>query len=205
MPLYQDFSNNKAKIWIWKYDENDLLNPHELLHDEEFLKWEKYHPKKQSEMLMVRKMLKDYLPHCMIKYFDNGEPYLENSSFEISITHSFPFAALAIGRKKIGIDLEKVKDKIIKIENKFILHEFQFIPEGKSREEYLTAIWCVKEALYKIHSSKFWSLKKNYEVLPFDINSGEMIKCRVYNDEFSDYFSANLKRFDNFIFAEVSE
>lgn len=66
MPLYQNFSDNKAVVWIWKYDESEELNPQELLEPENFEKVTHYHPKKLSEVLMVRKMLKNFYPS--IKY-----------------------------------------------------------------------------------------------------------------------------------------
>ena len=205
MPLYQDFSDENAQIWVWKYDDDEALAPEELLEPENFAKILNYHPKKVAEVLMVRKMKQGLLPECKILYRENGEPFLQPASKNVSISHSFPLAAIAISDQNVGIDLEKIKEKIEKIEHKFILNEINFLPEGEERKMYLTAIWCVKEALYKIHHSKFWSLKKHYEVMPFDINKDTEVKCRVYDDTFSDYFVAKLKRFDDFFFASVSE
>lgn len=204
MPLYQNFSDNKAVVWVWKYDESEELNPQELLEPENYEKVTHYHPKKRAEVLMVRKMLKQLLPEHKILYKESGEPYLMPADKEISISHSFPLAAIAISDKKVGIDLEMVKDKIVKIKHKFTLNESSFIiPEEE--KEYLTAIWCVKESLYKLHHSKFWSLKKNYEVEAFQLHHLDNVRCKVYDDTFSDYFWAQLKRFDDFFFSIVVE
>ncbi|MCL1674808.1 4'-phosphopantetheinyl transferase family protein [Elizabethkingia meningoseptica] len=204
MPLYQNFSDESATVWVWKHDEDEELNPDILLEPENYEKVTHYHPKKVAEVLMVRKMLKQLLPEHKILYKENGEPYLEPADKEISISHSFPLAAIAISDKKVGIDLERIKDKIVKIRHKFTLHESSFI-EASEEKEYLTAIWCVKESLYKLHHSKFWSLKKNYEVETFHLQDLENVRCKVYDDTFSDYFWAQLKRFDDFFFSIVVE
>lgn len=109
MPLYQNFSDNKAVVWVWKYDESEELNPQELLEPENYEKVTHYHPKKIAEVLMVRKMLKQLLPEHKILYKENGEPYLMPADKEISISHSFPLAAIAISDKKVGIDHGKGK------------------------------------------------------------------------------------------------
>ena len=202
MPLYKDFSDANAHILIWKYDENEIFNSTELIESENQNKILSYHPNKISEFLMIRKMLKMQFPKHRIFYKENGEPYLFPNDFEISISHSFPFAALAISKNKIGIDLEKVKEKIKKIRDKFILHENNFINENQEIK-YLTAIWCMKEALYKIHHSKHWSLKKHYEILPFEIKENFCGKGRVYDGKNEDFFNARGFFFDDYCFVIV--
>ncbi len=204
MPLYRDFSDDTATILIWRYDENEIFCTEELLEVEILEKAKKYHPKKLLEVLMVRKMLQDIKPNSKILYRDR-EPYLDTNDAEISITHSFPFAAIAISKNKIGIDLERFSPKILRIIDKFTYeNERGFILENKS-EIFYTIIWSVKESMYKIHHSKYWSLKKNYEVKPFELNHLDKISCRVYDAVFSDEFSARVKFFDDYCFTIVTE
>lgn len=202
MPLYKDFSDDTAQILIWKYDEAEVLDMQELLEPENYNKVKDFHPKKIIEVLMVRKMLKKLLPNHKILYKDNGEPFLEPLDYQISISHSFPLAALAISQQKIGIDLEKLKDKIAKIRHKFILNEDAFI-DNSQEIDFLTAIWCVKESLYKIHHSKHWSLKKHYDVMPFVLNQNFEVKARVYDSENEDFYKAKVSFFDDYCFAVV--
>lgn len=202
MPLYRDFSDDKAIILIWKYDESEELDPEKLLEPENQHKVLGYHPHKIAEVLMVRKMLKSVLPDHKILYKENGEPYLFPSDQYISVSHSFPLAALAISKNKIGIDLEKRKEKISKIRHKFILHEDFFI-DNSQEVDFLTAIWCVKEALYKIHHSKHWSLKKHYDVLPFDLKQEFCVKSRVYEPDNEDFFNAKVSFFEDYCLAIV--
>lgn len=203
MPLFRDFSDDKAQILLWKYDESEDLDAEKLLEPENWEKVKNYHPQKLLEVLMVRKILQSVKPEAKILYRER-EPYLSTGDAEISVTHSFPFAALAISKEKIGIDIEPFNDKILRIKEKFIYEEETgFIEKGKETA-YLTVIWSLKESLYKIHHSKYWSLKKHYEVKPFDLGFPFNIKCRVHDETVSDLFAARVEFFDNYCFTIVN-
>lgn len=204
MPLYRDFSDHNATILVWKYHEEDDLQAEELLEPENADKVKDYHPKKMLEVLMVRKLLKSLKPNSKILYKDR-EPYLDTMDAEISITHSFPYAALALSKNKIGIDVEKFNPKILRLIDKFTYeNERGFIPENHA-DTFYTIIWSVKESMYKIHHSKYWSLKKNYEVKPFELKHLDKISCRVYDETYSDEFNARVKFFDDYCFTIVEE
>jgi 4'-phosphopantetheinyl transferase EntD len=153
---------------------------------------------------MVRKLLKGLKPHSKILYKER-EPFLSPKDAEISITHSFPFAAIAISKNKIGIDIEKFNPKILRVIDKFTYeNERGFIPFDNEVTFY-TIIWSVKESMYKIHHSKHWSLKKHYEVRPFELKHLHNIKCRVHDDTMSDEFKARVEFFDDYCFTIVEE
>jgi 4'-phosphopantetheinyl transferase len=205
MPLYKDFSNAHATILLWEYDEAEILDPEILIEPENREKVEKYLPNKLAEYLMIRKMLKNNLPNHKILYKSIGQPYLMPKDAYISITHSFPLAGLAISKKRIGIDVERVTNKILRIKEKFLHpNEYSWIPEGKE-PEFLTVIWVIKEALYKLHASKYWSLKKHYEVQEFTLENLEEVSCRVFDDEFEDEYVAKVLFVGDVYFAIIEE
>jgi 4'-phosphopantetheinyl transferase len=202
MPLYKDFSDDKATILLWKYGENEELNLERLLEDENKEKIRNFHPTKVKETLLVRKALKSFLPTHKILYKER-EPFLFPDDYHISITHSFPFAAIAVSKEKIGIDMEKFNKKILRIEHKFIYpNEAGFFSE-ENKVEYLTVIWSVKESLYKIHHSNYFSLKQNYKVESFDLKNLHKINCSVYDEENCDRFSARVEFFEDYCFTIV--
>lgn len=206
MPLYHDYSDENAVILYWKYGEEDEFDTGELIEPEQLERVKEYHPKKLIEHLMVRKMLKILMPEHKILYKTIGEPYLWPNSAHISITHSFPFASLAVSKNRVGIDLEKVQPKILRIKQKFLFESEHLWTGGKVNEtELLTIIWVIKESLYKVHPSKYWSLKDHYEVFPFDLNDLSAIKCRVFDDFFSHEFTAKVLRIEDYYFAVVEE
>ena len=199
MPLYRDFSDDNATILVWKYDESEELDIHKLLEPENADKVKDYHPKKLQEVLMVRKLLKGLKPNSKILYKER-EPFLSPKDAEISITHSFPFAAIAISKNKIGIDIEKFNPKILRVIDKFTYEDERgFIPFDNEVTFY-TIIWSVKESM-----SKHWSLKKHYEVKPFELKHLHQIKCRVYDDQISDELKARVEFFDDYCFTIVEE
>ncbi len=204
MPLYRDFSDNKATILVWKYNESDNLNIEDLLEPENIEKVKDYHPKKLLEVLMVRRLLKNIKPDSKILYKER-EPYLCPKDAEISITHAFPYAAIAISDRRIGIDMERFSPKILRVKDKFTYeNERGFIPQ-KKEETFLTIIWSVKESMYKLHHSKHWSLKKHYEVRPFELEYLDSIQCRVHDEFSSDELKARVKFFDDFCFTIVED
>ncbi len=202
MPLYRDFSDDNATILLWKYDEQEDLNPELLLEKENLEKVKDYHPTKLKETLLIRKLLKSILPNHQILY-EGRQPYLWPKDYEISVTHSFPFAALAVSKNKVGIDIEPFNKKIERIRHKFLLEEESgFIEEGKETA-YLTVIWSLKESLYKIHHSNYWSLKKHYEVNSFKLDFPFNIRCRVHDENVSDLYKARVEFFENYCFTIV--
>lgn len=205
MPLYKDFSTDIATILIWTYDEDEIFDHQNLIEEENRERVERFLPEKLAEYLMIRTMLKKVYPHHKILYKTIGQPYLFPKEAFISITHSFPLAALAISQKRIGIDLEKATPKILRIKEKFT-HPNEVLWISKEQEvDFLTVIWVIKEALYKLHPSKYWSLKKHYEVQPFDLNHLEEIKCRVFDDTFEDCYIAKVISIDDIYFATIEE
>lgn len=206
MPFYHDYSDDNAVILCWKYSDEDKFNVDELIEPENLERAKEYHPKKLIEHLMIRQMLKMLLPDHKILYKTIGEPYLWPNSAQISITHSFPFASLAVSKNRVGIDLEKISPKILRIKNKF-LHEseLEWTKNNEHEVELLTIIWVIKEGLYKVHPSKYWSLNKHYQVYPFDINNISEIKCRVFDDFFSHEFTAKVRKLEDFYFSIVEE
>ena len=82
-----------------------------------------------------------------IEYADTGKPYILDSSYDISISHSKDMALVAINENLIGADIEVIRpfnEKLIK--TYFSPDEMAFID---SDEKFFT-IWTVKEAYLKL-------------------------------------------------------
>lgn len=84
-----------------------------------------------------------------IRYENSGKPFLDEGP-KISISHAFDKLAVAFfsGGMDPGIDIEKVRDKVIAIRHKYLSgHELKDL-EGSSALAY-TLYWAAKEAMYK--------------------------------------------------------
>ena len=84
-----------------------------------------------------------------------GKPHLKNGPF-ISITHSFTFTGIILSENQpVGIDIEKQREKILKIAHKFTpLEEYKTIANAAALIRKLTIVWGAKESLYKIYGKK---------------------------------------------------
>ena len=206
MPILKEIILEQTQILIWKYSEEEKFSADLISDEKEFENLKQKSPKRLIEKQMVRQMLKKIMPNHKIKYYENGQPYLEPFDKFVSVSHSFPHAVLAISEKKIGVDIEQVKDRIDKIKLKF-LHpkEIDWLGRVESGIEHLTAIWCIKEALFKIHSSKQWSFKEFYVVDEFLLDKFSKIKCKVFDRDKEDKFLAYLEKIENYYLAITEE
>ena len=206
MPIFKEIISEQTQILIWKYSEEEKFSADLISDEKEFENLKQKSPKRLIEKQMVRHMLKKIMPNHKIRYHENGQPYLEPFDKFVSVSHSFPYAVLAISEKKIGVDIEQVKDRIDKIKHKF-LHpkEIDWLSRAESGIEHLTAIWCIKEALFKIHSSKQWSFKEFYVVDEFFLDKFSKIKCKVFDKDKEDTFLAHLEKIENYYLAITEE
>ena len=106
--------------------------------------------KRKKEFLLVRFLRNNFFPDKEIAYTETGAPYFKDKSYSISISHSSTFIALATTtEERIGIDIELIQDKIIKLGHKFMhLDEIARVNPINESTQY-TRFWCAKEALYK--------------------------------------------------------
>jgi phosphopantetheinyl transferase len=178
MPVYKTFfihfdHKTWAKIMIWKITESvQELSDNLLLTTNSknrlvAMKSEAH----QKGFLAVRKlMIECSLLDKDLYYNEHGRPLLKKD-FKISISHSHNFAVIAISNTEIGIDIERNREKIISIADKFCDLEFEFLNKVDDHYiEKLTTIWAVKEAIFKIENQKGISFKNHISVKRFEIS-----------------------------------
>jgi len=99
---------------------------------------------------------------------------LQSTNYQhISISHSNDFSAIAISEQKVGLDIEKLKGKILKIASRF-MDTSHF--EGLSEEEKIkkaTVVWGIKESIFKIKNEKGISFLYNIFENPFSFEDNK--------------------------------
>lgn len=108
----------------------------------------------------------------------HGKPHLNSLDGEISVTHSYPYVAVIYHRNTpVGCDLEKPREKILKIAKKFLdNNEMMFSNQDVIKT---TILWSIKESLYKLHGRKFVVFKDNLEVSPFKLEKEGLISAKI--------------------------
>ncbi|SDE03679.1 4'-phosphopantetheinyl transferase family protein [Riemerella columbipharyngis] len=204
MPLYKELSFGTTAILIWKHHKTDDIPILEAVSLDDLDSKPIINPKKIIEKKMIKAMLQSVLPNHQLKHYTDGSPFVEIPSTHISISHSYPFAVLAVSNKKIGVDIEKISDRILKLKDKFLSPEEKEWLSPKDDTEQLTEIWCIKESLYKIHPEKFWSLKKYYQVMPYTNKNTSPISCKVLNNGQTTHYNAKIEHIEDYILSVVT-
>ena len=184
MPLYKTIQiDEKTKILVWEITESyeQLRNEVELNEKHAIrlngMKSELH----QRGFLSVRKLLQEVGYTDFDLFYDEfGKPHLNPNNrhtepVEVSITHSYTFSAIILSDQNIGIDMEMQREKIIRIADKFVDCEFEFLSRSlgkENKEDYiqrLTVIWGVKEAIFKIRNEQGISFKDHIKVNSFEM------------------------------------
>ncbi len=139
---------------------------------------------RQREWIAVRTLLQELRPNKpVIKYKENGKPYLDNSSEEISISHSGQYIAISLSKSGIpGVDIEHIHPKIKRIADRFVSDMEKKMLNDDTLIEQLCMIWCAKEVLYKIHPEGMLNFKNHLLVLPFALGDEGMLEGHILKD-----------------------
>ncbi len=135
-----------------------------------------------------------------IEYTDQGQPFLSDKSFHISISHSKDYAVVLLHKyKKVGVDIENYSNRILKIEDRFISEDEYIDPSN--RMLHLILHWCAKETMYKLMNSTEIVFKTHLHIHPFQIqDNGVMDACEMFTESKST-FKINYEVNNDFILA----
>lgn len=155
--------DDQTKIKIWKVTLGELSN-NELNNEDKKLLKKKRSGLLREQFLATRKVLSLENPDHEITYDINGKPLI-NSKYNISISHSYEIAAIAISDNSIiGLDVQLKEIKIFNIQNKF-LNKFEKFNIGEDPSiDILTMIWASKESIYKAIGIKGISFSENIKI-----------------------------------------
>ena len=159
MALYKTLTVNKVtKVLIWKIEESiSKLQEGIVLSENSATRLNSMKSElHQKGFVSIRHLLKEvgYTDADLI-YDEYGKPHLKDGKF-ISITHSYNFTAIIVSDDlHVGIDIEKQREKILKIAHKFTpFEEYKTIANVDALISKLTIVWGAKESLYKIYGKK---------------------------------------------------
>ena len=183
---------------IWKITESvdELLQ--EIQHPDTLVDFLKIKTdKRKLEFLAVRVALKKLLnKEFYIFYTEEGKPFLDENQFNISISHSKNWVAVAVhSSKQIGVDIECWSDKIPKLYKRFLNEEEQRSLSNGTDVKQLQIAWSAKEALYKIIGKTAVDFANQLQIFPFEAEkeNGELTaKHLVSGKLYSLHYHQNL-------------
>jgi len=202
MPLYKNIRvNENTEVLIWKITEEleDIMKGVSLqpssLERMESMKSELH----KKGFASIRQLLKERgYTDADMWYDNNGKPYLSDGTY-ISITHSFEFTGIILSKNaRVGIDIEKQRDKILRIAHKFTpIEEYRTIANHDALIRKLTIVWGGKESLYKIYGKKKLLFLHNIYIEDFKFDSYQTTGEIRYHGKTSK-FEVQFLEFENF-------
>ncbi len=202
MPLFKEvILNDTATLYLWKITE-DL---------EELNRSVKRNPNSEKRVnsmkseshkkgfLSVRMLLQHIGYDDFNLFYDKfGKPHLTDGN-HISISHSHSFSAIAISSKPIGLDVEQVKEKILKIASRYMdvahlenLSEFEKMKKA-------TVIWGIKESIFKIKNTEGISFRNHIFEQDFSYEDKKATATLKYNNK-KENFDILFDSLEDYIF-----
>lgn len=128
-----------------------------------------------------------------------GKPYLQDSRFHISISHSRRLAAAIAGPSKVGIDIQQFVPKIERVTHKFLSNKETDCLDSKFRLWHLHVYWGAKEALYKAYGRRKLNFCNNIIIEPFSFKkTGGLFLGRILKDGYKWNYKIKYNFFEEY-------
>lgn len=148
------------------------------------------HPERKKEWGTARLAIQEALELLQIPYpgffkDEHGKSQPMNGQGFVSLTHTRGYAAAIYHRElPVGIDLEQIREKILRIGTRFLAEsELNFL---HSQPAHYTMAWSAKESIFKCLGKKGVSLRDNILLEPFDPDA-TLIKGKIHGTNFKDH------------------
>ncbi len=131
---------------------------------------------RKKEWLTVRILLKELLgEEKEILHTETGRPYLTDVSFQISISHTKGYVAVALSRKNnVGIDIEYISPRIKRISSRFMSKEEITTIHPENKIIHLLLHWSAKESMFKALNEQNVDFRGCLHIQPFVPQMNEM-------------------------------
>lgn len=213
MAIYlQKELENTAKIAVWKITETEeelielSSTPSDEMEEISFIKSESL----RKQRLAVRALLNELFGEKVyLAHHDNGKPYIENDSINISISHTEKYVAVILDQNdEVGIDIESLDRDFSAVEKRALSEdELDDLDDDKMEKNFQLAIyWCAKEAIFKKISKYNVDFAEQIEIEKFRNNEeGELEATFIHKDGYEEEYKLEYITFDRHLLVWVTE
>lgn len=153
MPLiYRIDAANGNQLYLWEMSESaeQMMQLAELEGDFEHWMPSVSSLKRKRELLGLKVLLGEIGFSNAITYLPSGKPYV-SSSIHVSISHCDHLAGFMVSNQPCGLDIQNKNSKLLSIAPRFCSREeLRRSVDAVDQLSYLTAIWSIKEAVFKV-------------------------------------------------------
>lgn len=168
--LYFTKKIGSTLLGIWKIEEPrdillEMLRHKEWLGDILSIKAEN----RILEKLAIRALLKNLLgEEKLIAYHSSGCPYLADGSWNVAISHTTGYAAVALNKQSgVGVDIERLSDRVRRVRPRLIRGD-EYVDPNKEIE-HLLLHFSAKESMFKLLESEGVGFLEHLRVKPFEV------------------------------------
>lgn len=222
MPFYKSIKiNANATAYFWYITEDvTFLFRAVSLKDTSLFRLEGMKSKEHQKGFLAVRMLLQHLgytdydliydeagkPHLKYeargKKYENQSPITHHPSLKqkhISISHSHEFSCICISDELMGIDLEKLKEKTLKIAPRFM--EVKHLENLSISEqiEKATVVWGIKESIFKIKNEKGISFPEHISEDEFCLSNKKCLAELHFNNTI-EKFKIHFYKVEDYIF-----
>lgn len=195
-----------SHLGLWEITESSeelLGNLEDVVHDIN-LSLTYTHENKRREFLASRSLIKTLVESIGEEYSGtdklNGKPFLIDSDWKISLSHSGKYAAAYLNKKDlVGIDIQEFDQKLHRIAHR-VFSELE-LADCQENLEKLTAYWSIKEVLYKIHPVGELDFIKELVVTPFELCQHGACCAAIKSASMTENFTVSFEKTNDFILA----
>ena len=209
--LLKELDNN-AKVAVWQITETEeelralSSTPSDEMEEISFIKSESLRKQRLAVRALLNELFEDkvYLAH-----HDNGKPYIENNSINISITHTEKYVAVILDRDdEVGIDIESLDRDFSVVEKKALSEDESddLEDDREEKNEQLAIYWCAKEAIFKKMSQYNVDFVEQIEIERFrSKGEGELEATFIHKDGYEEDLELEYITFDRHVLVWVRE
>ena len=164
----------EGELGIWKIEEDEAFFFDRLdLFPQEMAQIDEMKGHRRLEWLAGRYLLhymsgRELRGACLKDEY--GKPYLENSEYQISISHSHELVAILAAPMAVGVDIQFIVEKIWRIAPKFMRPEESESLSPATSLEHLHVYWGAKESLYKAYGRREIDFREHLHISPFEFS-----------------------------------
>ena len=205
-----DDGHSRLGIWQITETEEELKSltsiPSDEMEEISYIRNESLRKQKMAVRALLDAMFEEkvYLSH-----HDNGKPYIENDSINISITHTDKYVAVILDQNdEVGIDIESLDRDFSAVEKKALSEdEIDDLEDDKEeKNEQLAIYWCAKEAIYKKMSQYNVDFAEQIEIDRFrSKGEGELEATFTHKDGYEEELELEYITFDRHVLVWVTE
>lgn len=202
MSLFARFEGDSWFMGIWRMDETldelQVALSSVVLWEEALSRFSSL--QRRQEWLSVRLLLRHLLQEDkQICYLPSGKPRLADDSRCISISHTKGYVAVIVGRREVGIDIERYAMRVHKVVSRFMRPD-EIVSAYRNDETWSMLLhWSAKEVMFKCLDAEGVDFCRHLHIRPFVVQEQGRMEACEYRTGQRRLFSIDYRIYPDFV------